>query len=114
MPSARRVFSRLPASFVARNTRAILDFAAENEKPIRAVVRTIDLLPIEFCEQNQGQRVVNLRRGIGEDVAHTDHQLTVVQSCSVIQACEWKELNFDLRQWGAGPQLPVSCPKDSF
>ncbi len=114
MPALRSGSATLPASTVSRNACSLLNLAPENKESIIAVIGIIDLLPIEFCEQNDRQREVNLFRSIDKDVAYTDYQSAVMQSGGMVQACEWKKFHFDVGQRSSRAQLAVGGFEDGF
>src|SRR5262245_50504573 len=67
----------------------------------------IDFLSVEFSQKYQGERVIDIRRSVGKDVAHADRKTAVIQSGGVIQTGEWKKLDFDFGNWSPGTQFAV-------
>ena len=47
-----------PASIVARSPRPLLNVVGQDEHPVYAVIRRVDFLPIELCQENQRERTV--------------------------------------------------------
>src|SRR5438093_626683 len=93
---------------------AFLNLSAKNEGPVRTVVGGVDLLSIEPGEENQSQRVIDLRRSIREEVAYANGEPAFVQTGRVIQTCKWEKFDFDFGDWSPGTQFTVRRAEDGL
>src|SRR5690348_12344164 len=93
MASARICCANTARSLIACQARPFLDVVGENKSSVAPVIEIVDGFPIEFREKNECQRPVNLFRSIDKNITDPDGQPVLVQSYSVVEAGEGKELD---------------------
>src|SRR5262249_22638808 len=69
------------------------------------MIFAINLFSVELADQNARQGELDVRRCVIEKVADPYTEASVFKSCRVVDACEWKEFDFDLRNWSARPEF---------
>src|SRR4051812_14971954 len=105
MASQRSTRASQPAAIRTYDACPLLNIVGQDERTVLAVIGVVYFLTIQFCEQNQSERVINVGRRVCEYVAQTDSKIIVLQSGGMIHTRKWKELNFHFRDRCPWPEF---------
>ena len=106
--------ARRTAPAAAGGACASLNVVFQDECPISLMMRVIDFLAVQLGKQDQGQRMIDSRRRVREDIADANSEPVFPQPGGVIQTGEREELDRYVGDSGFRPNLPVCRRKDFF
>src|SRR5438105_954403 len=107
MAAQRPAGPRKSAAIRAGNARPILNIFGQDESAVSAVVGTVDLLSIQFREENKRKSAIHLGWRLGKDIAQPDLEVILLKPGGVIEARKREEFDFDFGNWTSRPGLAV-------